>query len=174
MKDSQNGFIAPILLALIAILLIGGGAYAYLNKVLVENQTPPQIEPLADTNEQPSPTPVAQTPVAVTIVGAVYNSVYIKSNGENSEFLFIDKSNKQWTVYYRNASFRETSYTTGRVNGTDGLLNTTLQAWIKGQPNISDFSRTFDGPGTPGTITITGHMSDDGVLVASSINIDGQ
>ena len=32
MKTSQKGFIAPLLLALIAILLIGGGVYVYMLK----------------------------------------------------------------------------------------------------------------------------------------------
>lgn len=38
MKNSQKGFIAPLLLALIAILLVGGGAYVYM-QIRIERQT---------------------------------------------------------------------------------------------------------------------------------------
>ena len=37
MKTSQKGFISPLLLALIAILIIGGGAYAYVQKDSIQS-----------------------------------------------------------------------------------------------------------------------------------------
>ena len=40
MKTSYKGFIAPLLLALIALLLVGGGAYVYVQKNQSANATP--------------------------------------------------------------------------------------------------------------------------------------
>ena len=31
MKDSQNGFVVPLLIAIIALLVVGGGVYVYQN-----------------------------------------------------------------------------------------------------------------------------------------------
>lgn len=103
------------------------------------------------------------------IVGATYNSAYIK---DSSTFFFVDNNNKTWTVDYRSSSFSKFSSSYGRVQGTDERLNTTLLEWLKGQQHIFD---PEEGPGgTPGTTTITGILNVDGIFVASSIRVDGQ
>jgi len=88
-----------------------------------------------------------------------------------STLLFTDNNNKTWTVDYRNASFSEYSLTTGRVQGADGLLKTTLQDWLKslyrvGQPRAEIC-------GAPGKITVAGTLIGDTVF-ASHIELDGQ
>lgn len=104
----------------------------------------------------------------VSVIGAVYNSVYIK---DNKSFIFIDKNNKKWTVDYQKADFSERSYSFGKVSHTDGLLKTQLGDWLKIQKNVGD---PDDIVGAPGLITITGIISNEGILLASDIIIDGQ
>ena len=56
MKNNQKGFIVPVLLAIIALLVIGSGVYVFQNKkteVQTTNQTPPvntQINPSSQTD----------------------------------------------------------------------------------------------------------------------------
>ncbi|HAO64372.1 TPA: hypothetical protein DCQ44_00115 [Candidatus Taylorbacteria bacterium] len=63
MKNSQKGFIAPLLIAIIALLAIGGGVYVYENKkaeapVVINNvKTPPVITPSSTSTPAPTPTP---------------------------------------------------------------------------------------------------------------------
>ncbi len=60
MKNNNKGFIAPILLAIIALLVIGGGVYIYQNKkekvpavVDTEIQQPGQVQQQTDTKTSP-------------------------------------------------------------------------------------------------------------------------
>jgi len=58
MKNSQRGFVMPLLLALIAILLVGGGAYVYVQSKQgsqsdIVNQTPQTTSNI----QAPTPTP---------------------------------------------------------------------------------------------------------------------
>lgn len=59
MKNSQKGFIVPVLLVIIALLVVGGGVYVYKNKksevpVVVDNtQIPPVINQQNPTNNKP-------------------------------------------------------------------------------------------------------------------------
>lgn len=77
MKNLQKGFIAPVILVIIALLVIGGGVYVYENKksevpVIIDNtQTPPPIitpsptpTPTPKPTPKPSPTP---TPIPSSI-----------------------------------------------------------------------------------------------------------
>src|SRR3989338_1463750 len=65
MKNSQKGFVLPIFLAIIALLVIGGGVYVYENKkaevpVIVDTGTQPPNQNQQKTNTQttsPLPTP---------------------------------------------------------------------------------------------------------------------
>ncbi len=59
MKNLQKGFIVPVLLVIIALLVVGGGVYVYKNKktevpVIVDNtQTPPITNQQNPTNNKP-------------------------------------------------------------------------------------------------------------------------
>lgn len=60
MENLQKGFIVPLLLALIALLLIGGGAYVYTQKKqenppVMENVTLPQATSTAQTSNSQTP-----------------------------------------------------------------------------------------------------------------------
>ncbi|MDO8492870.1 MAG: hypothetical protein Q7S34_04480, partial [bacterium] len=104
----------------------------------------------------------------ISVVGSVFNSVRIK---DSATFLFTDNNNKIWTVNYQNTSFSEYSGTEAVVHGTDGLLSTVFQDWLKIQKHVGD---PPDQSGAPGSITITGMLNVDGVLIASSIKVTGQ
>lgn len=56
MKNSQRGFIVPLLLLIIAVLLVGGGAYVYQNNASVETDSL-----VATTTTQTLPTTVKNT-----------------------------------------------------------------------------------------------------------------
>lgn len=166
MKTIQRGFIVPLLLVVIALLLLGGGAYVFTQK---KSANPPV------TGSLPVATSTAQTSVSQTVSGTsvTLTTTDICSPLLNDEttLLFIDTNNKTWKVDYQNASFSEYSYTTGKVQGTDGLLKTTLQDWLKslyrvGQPQALNC-------GAPGKITITGALVGD-IVFASHIELSGQ
>lgn len=110
-----------------------------------------------------------QTSPITTVVGAVYDSVFVKNA---TTFLFIDNNSKTWIVNYQNANFSEISITTGIADKTNGLLTTTLKDWIKEQRPVGD--PVYDGPGAPGTITIIGTLDASGTLIASDIKVNGQ
>ncbi len=75
MKNKQKGFIVPFLIALIAVLLVGGGTYVYLNKKTVEPVT--QESPIIATSttsigstQNPSSTiQQTNTPTNISVVG---------------------------------------------------------------------------------------------------------
>lgn len=64
MKNSQRGFVIPLLLALIAVLLVGGGIYVYENK----KTEAPAVVNNAEQNPQNNPTSNTSSPAPVTAV----------------------------------------------------------------------------------------------------------
>src|SRR3989344_2641973 len=70
MKNSQKGFVVPLLVGIIALLVIGGGVYIYENKkvetpVVVDNtvQQSNQVQqPIVQNNPVNSPAQNTQTP----------------------------------------------------------------------------------------------------------------
>jgi len=77
MKNTQRGFIMPLLLALIAVLLVGGGVYVYENKkvevpAVVNTETQQLDQVQQQTNTQ---TPPVATPVNTTSKNQTSNSV---------------------------------------------------------------------------------------------------
>lgn len=79
MKNLQKGFVIPILLVIVALLVVGGGVYIYENKkaetpVVIDNtQTPPPVvtpspNPTPTPTPTPSPTPKpSPTPTPIPI-----------------------------------------------------------------------------------------------------------
>ena len=78
MKNSQKGFIVPLLLGIIALLVIGGGVYIYTNKKVetpaadneiqqsnqvqqTNTQSSPSVTSQNQTPQQPSSVPVSET-----------------------------------------------------------------------------------------------------------------
>ena len=71
MKNSQKGFIVPVLLVIIALLVVGGGVYVYKNKkvevpAVVDTGTQPtntntQTPPVNTQTKTPTPTPKDET-----------------------------------------------------------------------------------------------------------------
>lgn len=60
MKNLQKGFIVPVLLVIIALLVVGGGVYVYKNKkteapVVVDTETKPSNQNQQQTNTQTTP-----------------------------------------------------------------------------------------------------------------------
>lgn len=60
MKNSQKGFIVPVLLVIIALLVIGGGVYVYENK---KTETSPVVDTKPQQTNQVQPTNTQTTPV---------------------------------------------------------------------------------------------------------------
>lgn len=106
------------------------------------------------------------TPVTLTTIDIC--SPLLK---DASTILFIDNNKKTWTVDYRNASFSGYSRTAGVAQGTDGLLKTTLQDWLKSLYRVGQPQAEICG--APGKITITGTLTD-GLVLASHIELAGQ
>ena len=68
MKTSQKGFISPLLLALIAILLVGGGVYVYVQKKQTSQQ--------ATVSETTQATSTAQTITEESTTTATFTGYY--------------------------------------------------------------------------------------------------
>lgn len=145
----QKGFISPLLLALVALLLVGGGAYVYMQRGQTNQQT---LIP---------PTQTAPQAKAISISSHdIINSVYIK---DDTEFLFTDDAGKTWTVNYQNA--------TGGIMARNGDKES-LQDWLKAQKHVGDAPIDYginDLP--PGFISIIGTIDVGGILDASTIEI---
>ncbi|MEI8327732.1 MAG: hypothetical protein WCG02_01180 [Candidatus Taylorbacteria bacterium] len=74
MKDSQKGFVVPLLIAIIALLVVGGGVYVYQNNrtesLSVVNNIPPiinEVLPVVNNTPQQSE-PAPQTAVQKAVV----------------------------------------------------------------------------------------------------------
>lgn len=67
MKNSQKGFIVPLLLVIIAVLVVGGGVYIYENK---KTETPAVIDTTTQqpNQVQPTPTPVTSNQTILNIL----------------------------------------------------------------------------------------------------------
>ena len=77
MKNSQKGFIVPILIVIIVLLVIGGGAYIFSSKI-PESSVQPII------NEEPLKEQSSSQTISVLIsVNAMNESVYSLLNGAN-------------------------------------------------------------------------------------------
>ena len=128
MKNSQKGFIVPVLLVVIALLVIGGGVYIYENKktevpaVNTEIQQPTQFQTNTNTQTSPATTqttnqsatnnPIQQTnpsptPTKISVAGM---KQYTDSN-----FGFSFWYPSSWTV--QNGSIQDT-YVGGTVQKT--------------------------------------------------------
>ena len=152
-----------MVIVIIALLLVGGAYYAN-NKsaTLTPNSTGNSVSQQSQNAKQTT------SSTSVTLTTADICSPLLK---DASTLLFTDNYQKSWTVDYRNASFSEYSYTTGKVNGTDGLLKTTLQDWLKSIPSVG--MPKNETCNAPGKITITGTRVDD-VVFATHIELSGQ
>lgn len=68
MKNSQKGFIVPVLLVIITLLVIGGGVYVYRDKKsevpLVETETQQSGQNQQQTNTQTPPVTIQQNPTS--------------------------------------------------------------------------------------------------------------
>ena len=51
-KNLQKGFVVPILIAIIALLVLGGGVYFYTNKRIEKTEVKPEILPPVSTSTQ--------------------------------------------------------------------------------------------------------------------------
>ena len=93
MKNTQKGFIVPLLLSLLAILVIGGGAYAYvqnknIQKHIAENNavaTSPSVNPIITSISTTTVFADGKTPVFVKGSGFgnatdIYLSDYTQAN----------------------------------------------------------------------------------------------
>ena len=80
MENSQKGFVVPLLIAIIAVLVIGGGVYIYENKKTevpaVVDTTTQQANQVQQTNTQNPP--VTNPPVIKTT--PVPNPIPVKSS----------------------------------------------------------------------------------------------
>ncbi|MCX6752279.1 MAG: hypothetical protein NTZ87_02150 [Candidatus Nomurabacteria bacterium] len=87
MKNLQKGFIVPVLLVIIGLLVIGGGVYIYENK---KAETPPIVDTgTQQTNNQNQPIPTQQVTIAEHIVA--FEEAINKSDFSNASKYFADK-----------------------------------------------------------------------------------
>ena len=128
MKISQKGFIAPLLLALIAILLIGGGAYVY-----VQNKQSNQ------------PVVVSQTSQATSTV--VTSSVTIDSV---NVYTGPDTPPGEWVVELRGKGFSKSSIISLK---RDGEASTTVSAY-PGSPDLDGTRIDFPTPTNFGPLNL--------------------
>jgi Ser-Thr-rich glycosyl-phosphatidyl-inositol-anchored membrane family len=100
MKNSQKGFVVPLLVAIIAILIIGGGVYIYENKKVetpvVADNTTQQSNQIKQINTQNTPviktTPVSNpAPVKSSITISSPNGQEVWVNGSEQTIRWTSK-----------------------------------------------------------------------------------
>jgi len=123
MKNSQKGFIAPILLIFIALLVVGGGVYIYENKKA-------EVPTVIDTGTQQSNQNQQQTNTQTLPVSTQQNSTKNKSTVKNSEVLFFQNYNKDNFTQYDQAKYYSVRYPKGwavyQVRGQDTSADSLL------------------------------------------------
>lgn len=87
MKNSQKGFIVPVLLVIIALLVVGGGVYVYKNKkvevpAVVDTGTQPVNQNQQQTNTQTSPVNTQQKISPTTGTNAISLQTRIDNSTE--------------------------------------------------------------------------------------------
>jgi hypothetical protein len=81
MKNLQKGFVAPALIAVIALLVLGGGVYFFTNE-RVEKEVRPEIFPPVATSTKPA------EPVACTMDAKLCpDGSYVGRSGSKCEFV---------------------------------------------------------------------------------------
>lgn len=160
MKNTQRGFVVPLLVGIIALLLVGGGAYYVTRQQSVVQIPENNTDSSASQKPQSAAQPTPGTPI--TLITTDICSPEVK---DGSTLLFTDKNRKVWTVNYSKATF--TNY--GNVSKT--VQSTTLQDWLKSLYRVGQPKAEFCG--APGTITVTGALVGSTVF-ASHIELVGQ
>ncbi len=158
MKNSQKGFIVPVLIMIIVLMLIGGGTYIYLqnNKITITPINQQNNEKISTTTVTSSIQP------EITVVAQSLNGNFVGDNIFNTK----DDTGKEWSINYKNAKFY---YTNPQANP---------QIW---PGNLADWVKTSkatlspeNNEGAPGAITIVGTIDGNGILNASSIKQHAQ
>ncbi|MSR78548.1 MAG: hypothetical protein EXS59_00155 [Candidatus Taylorbacteria bacterium] len=90
MKNSQKGFIVPLLLGIIAILVVGGGVYIYESKRV-------EVPAVVDTGTQPANQNQQQTNTQTPPVIAQQN---ISNNSETVNWKTYQNSSEKYSVKY--------------------------------------------------------------------------
>jgi hypothetical protein len=106
MKNSQKGFVVPLLIVIIALLVIGGGVYVYENKkvgtpVVIDNATQ-QSDQVQQTNTQnPSVSNPKNTPIIKTIPTSnpvsVRSSITVSSPNGGENYIAGNVITVKWT-----------------------------------------------------------------------------
>jgi hypothetical protein len=106
MKNSQKGFVVPLLLGIIALLVIGGGVYIYENNKIetpvVADNTTQQSNQVQQTNTQNSPV-INQQNTSVIKTTPVSNPAPVKSSvtisSPNGQEVWVNRSQQtiRWT-----------------------------------------------------------------------------
>jgi hypothetical protein len=114
MKTTQKGFIAPLILIIIAIVILGGGAYVYTqqkqaNPLATENVTLPQATSTAPTTNQTtspaqtndvagiavtSPKPNELVKLPITVQGQINGNGWVANEGETGWVQVFDANGK--------------------------------------------------------------------------------
>ncbi|MDP2631776.1 MAG: hypothetical protein Q8P30_03360 [Candidatus Uhrbacteria bacterium] len=129
MKNLQKGFIAPVLLAIIALLVISGGVYVYKNKKV-------EVPVVVDTGTQQTDT---QTPSVNTKTNTIKTDVTFSVSGNNLSVINNGKVTQTFSL------------------GKQGIF--ALDVVSKNNPPafITDKDVNFDGHNDVGVLTSTGY-----------------
>ncbi|MFA6340682.1 MAG: hypothetical protein WCX27_00370 [Candidatus Paceibacterota bacterium] len=142
MKNSQKGFIAPLLIAIIAILVVGGGTYIYIKRSSNPNTT--------ITGNQ-----TATSTIEVTLVIKPINGSFVG----NDTWITTDTNGRKWNINYKDAEFFNS-------NGAIGQTQSDLNVWLKLAKE--ELTPGYEGPGPKMPIDVTGTIKG-GIFHASQI-----
>jgi len=162
MKNSQKGFIVPLLLAIIAVLVVGGGVYIYNNKkaevpAIVDTGTQPVNQNPQQTNNQTPPTNTLPPSNPITNTGVSTVQATTKIICSLSGNTIDDGSNQNGLTFF-----------------AQGKSCATLSGWAPNNP--TNQSLTFNGVTKTWRMVLlsfyNAHFSPDGnhfAYTASSI-----
>lgn len=121
MKNLQKGSVIPLIIAIIALLCIGGGAYVYVNKKSVN--TPVQETPKVVESTSTPVVKVESKVVATTTTKSTTQAPIIK----NAESLDVQANNTKSTVYKNTKIGIEFSYPSDyKISEIGGGITTTV------------------------------------------------
>ncbi|MFA6315169.1 MAG: hypothetical protein WC648_02260 [Candidatus Paceibacterota bacterium] len=106
MKNLQKGFVVPVLLTIITLLVVGGGVYIYQSKKVetpsVKNTDTPQLNQVQQTNAQ---TPAVTQPIVTSAAVSTKPSITVLSPNGGETFKQNSPITVKWSQNFSGSAF---------------------------------------------------------------------